>query len=130
MKKRFGAGCKAAPAGQCHGRARASALVTRHGHPLFITLPFTEDLLQHGIHTALAENLYKNGVMTLGKAAKLAGLSIVDFSEHLSQAGIPVVDCPVDELADELKRFIRNANEIDEKPKRITPLSPGKGCYP
>ncbi len=81
------------------------ALVTRHGHPLFITLPFTENLLQHGIHTALAENLYKNGVMTLGKAAKLAGLSIVDFTEHLSQAGIPVVDYPVDELADELKYF-------------------------
>ena len=30
------------------------ALVTRHGKPLFVSVPFTDNLLQMGVHTALA----------------------------------------------------------------------------
>ncbi len=81
------------------------ALVTRHGHPLFISVPFSEELVQHGVYTALAESLYKDGAVSLGKAAKLAHMSIPEFAAHLSQLDIPVVDYDADELEGELRYF-------------------------
>lgn len=81
------------------------ALVTRHGHPLFVSVPFSEQLVQHGVHTALAESLFKQHAISLGKAAKLAHMSIAEFTSHLSQLGIPVVDYDADELEQELHYF-------------------------
>jgi len=81
------------------------ALVTRHGHPLFVSVPFSDELVQHGVGTALAEGLYKQDAISLGKAAKLAKMSIAEFATHLSELGIPVVDYDSDELLDELRYF-------------------------
>lgn len=83
------------------------ALVTRHGHPLFVSVPFSEEMVQHGVYTALAESLFKDGAISLGKAAKLARMSIPAFANHLSQLGIAVVDYDGDELDDELRYFER-----------------------
>ena len=83
------------------------ALVTRHGHPLFVSVPFSDELIQHGVGTALAESLYRDNAISLGKAAKLAGTPIADFAAHLSQLGIPVVDYGGDELINELRYFER-----------------------
>ena len=80
-------------------------VITKHGHPLFVSLPFTEDLLKNNIHVVLAESLYKTGSISLGKAAKLAGQTIAEFTEFLSKLGIPVVDYPPGELNDELNYF-------------------------
>ncbi len=81
------------------------ALVTRHGQPLFISVPFTDDLLQLGVHTALAVSLFKSGDVTSGRAAKLARMSLPKFLEHLSAQGIDVVDYEPAELAQELIAF-------------------------
>ena len=81
------------------------ALVTRHGHPLFVSVPFSDELVQHGVGTALAEGLYKADAISLGKAAKLARMSIAEFVTHLSLLGIPVVDYDGEELLDELRYF-------------------------
>ena len=50
--------------------------------------------------------LFDEEALSLGKAAKLAGLSIAEFTEHLSHLDIPVVDYPATELDDELKYFL------------------------
>ncbi len=81
------------------------ALVTRHGNPLFVSVPFSEKLVQHGVYTALAESLYKDGALSLGRAAKLAQMSIPEFAAHLSQLNIPVVDYDAGELEGELRYF-------------------------
>lgn len=81
------------------------SLVTRHGQPLFVSVPFTEDLLQSGVHTVLAVSLFKAGQMTSARAAKLAGMSLPQFLAHLSDQGIPVVDYSPTELEQELKAF-------------------------
>ncbi len=81
------------------------ALITKHGHPMFVSLPFTENLLQSGVLVALAESLYQSGSLSIGKAAKLADQSIAEFSEHLSRLGIAVVDYSANELEDELSYF-------------------------
>ena len=81
------------------------ALVTRHGQPLFVSVPFTEDLLQYGIHKAVAVNLYKNGELSAARAARLAQMSLQEFLVHVSDLGIPVVDFSPDELSQELAAF-------------------------
>lgn len=62
-----------------------------------------EGLIDDTDKLALAEYLFREGILSLGKAAKVAGMSYVLFSEHLSRIGIPVVDYPVDELEEELE---------------------------
>lgn len=81
------------------------ALVTRHGLPLFVCVPFTEDLLQAGVHTALAVKLFQGGAITSARAARLARISLPQFLAHLSVQGIPVVDHDPAELEQELAAF-------------------------
>lgn len=81
------------------------ALVTRHGQPLFVSVPFTADLLAAGVHTALAVSLFKGGHLPPARAAKLARMSLPQFLAHLSAQGIPVVDYDPAELEQELAAF-------------------------
>jgi predicted HTH domain antitoxin len=81
------------------------SVVTRHGQPLFVSVPFTDDLLQMGVHTALAVSLFKSGDITSARAAKLARMSLPQFLEYLSVQGIPVVDYSPTELVQELAAF-------------------------
>ena len=78
------------------------SVVTRHGHPLFISIPFTSELLELGVHRALAIKLFKEGDFSLGKSAKLAKMTMTEFIEHVSQLGIPIVDFSEDELDQEM----------------------------
>ena len=78
------------------------ALVTRHGHPLFVSVPFDDTLLTFGVNVALATHLFRSHSMSLGKAAKLARMSIAEFTEHVSRLGIAVVDYDPAELDQEL----------------------------
>ena len=81
------------------------ALVTRHGQPLFVSVPFTHELLEAGVHTALAVGLFKEGALTPSRAAKLAQMSLPQFLAHLSDQGIAVVDYDPAELEQELAVF-------------------------
>jgi len=81
------------------------SVVTRHGQPLFVSVPFTDELLQSGVHTVLAVSLFKAGQMTSARAAKLARMSLPQFLEHLSDQGIAVVDYSPTDLEQELTAF-------------------------
>ncbi len=81
------------------------SLVTRHGQPLFVSVPFTDDLLHLGVHVALAVNLFKTGELTTGRAAKVARMSLPQFLAFLSAQGIAVVDYDPVELAQENAAF-------------------------
>jgi len=70
-----------------------------------VTVPFTDELLQSGVHTVLAVSLFKAGEMTSARAAKLAGMSLQQFLAHLSEQGISVVDYSPIELEQELSAF-------------------------
>lgn len=79
------------------------AVITKHGRPAILAVPFDERLLSHGIHRALALNLFEAGQVTLSQGAKLAGLPLEDFIELLGQSGIDAVSYPAEELLEELK---------------------------
>ena len=81
------------------------SLITKRGHPVFLAVPFSEDLLKTGLQQALAINLFKEGVLSLEKSAKLAEQSIEMFIEKLGILGIPTVNYSTEDLGAELKNF-------------------------
>ncbi len=78
-------------------------LITKHGRPAILALPFDERLLAHGVNRALALHLFEAGQVSLAQAAKIASISIEEFIELLGQAGIPAVDYDPAELAEEVE---------------------------
>lgn len=83
------------------------SLITKHGRPVFLAVPFTQDLLNLGLRTALGIKLYKDEAFSLEKAAKVAGMPMEAFIEKLGELKISAVDYSVDELNKELKNFDR-----------------------
>ncbi len=79
------------------------SVVTKHGRPVFVAVPFDKTLVQSGVGLSLAIKLFKDDVLSVGKAAKLADCSIARFTEELSKQDIPVVQYSADELERELK---------------------------
>jgi prevent-host-death family protein len=84
------------------------SIVAKHGRPLFVAVPMDEHLLKEGVGVALALRLYAAKVISLGKAAKLARLSLEAFIARLGALGIPVVDHPPEELDQELAALEAN----------------------
>ena len=78
------------------------ALITKHGRPLAVTVPMSEHLLESGLALALAVELFKTHTISLGLAAKLAGVRYAEFLDHLGRLKIPAVDYDPAELAQEL----------------------------
>ena len=85
---------------------RRLALMTKHGRPATLAVPFNERLLQHGVHRAVALDLFEQGQVTLTQGAKLAGIPAEDYIALLGEVGIAAVTYPLEEIAEELKAAI------------------------
>ncbi|HEY8019926.1 MAG TPA: type II toxin-antitoxin system prevent-host-death family antitoxin [Thermoanaerobaculia bacterium] len=80
------------------------SLITNHGRPAILALPFDEWLLSHGVNRALALHLVEAGQVGIYQGAQIAGLALEDFIALLGQAGVAAVDYDPEELADESAR--------------------------
>ena len=78
------------------------ALITKHGRPAILAVPFDELFLELGLHRTLALRLFENRHLTLVQSARLAGLSVEELVVLLGEAGIPVTDYPAEELDEEV----------------------------
>ena len=56
-----------------------------------------------GVRLALATVLYTNESISLGRAARIASMSLTDFIQELGRQGIPVVRGDAKTLREELK---------------------------
>ena len=81
------------------------SIVTKHGQPVFVAVPFDETLLKMGVKVALAVKLFDGDVLSIGKAAKLAGMPLGEFIDHLGTLKIPVVRYGEEGLQQELVAF-------------------------
>lgn len=79
------------------------SLVTKHGHPVFVAVPFSEKMLQIGLNKSLALSLLKERHATLRQAAKLADLSLEEMMTLASFSGIDMVDYDPQDLERELR---------------------------
>lgn len=74
------------------------AVITKHGRPAILAVPFEERLLELGVARSLALQLFESGQLTLARSARLAGLDLEEFIELLGVAGVDAVDYPPEEL--------------------------------
>jgi antitoxin (DNA-binding transcriptional repressor) of toxin-antitoxin stability system len=81
-----------------------SVFVTKHGKPVGITLPINNDLFSIGIKKAVALELYKMEVISLGKMAEL-----LEFSKQEAMRFLNSVDTSW--LEDDLKII---SKEVDQ----------------
>jgi len=81
------------------------ALITSHGRPLLIGVPFDQELVGHGLKTALAIRLYEQSILSLAKAARIAEVPVEDFLKTLDEAGVDAIQYSTREIAKELAAF-------------------------
>ncbi|MFB1486154.1 MULTISPECIES: UPF0175 family protein [unclassified Thiocapsa] len=80
-------------------------VVTKHGEPIFIAVPFDESLLCGGLAIRLATRLFDEETISLGQAARLAGMDVAEFMELLSCLKLPVARPGRGELEQEIETF-------------------------
>lgn len=56
-----------------------------------------------GVRLALATALYKSESISLGRGAKIAGIPLVDFMQHVSREGIPVIRGSIKTVREDVK---------------------------
>jgi len=83
----------------------AISIVTSHGRPVKIAIPFDERTLHEGFEKAIALYFVENHILTQAKAAKIAGLSLSDFLQLMSKYGLSAADQSEEELREELAQF-------------------------
>lgn len=79
-----------------------SDVVTDQGEPVMLTLPLGRAAPSSAERVDLAVLLYERDVLTLGLAAKAAGMSYGRMIDELGRRGIPVVRYSVEDLDREL----------------------------
>jgi prevent-host-death family protein len=72
------------------------SVVSKHGKPLFVAVPFDETLLGAGVNVALADKLVFAGELSVGAGAKLAAMAYADYLAHLGRHGYSMIDPDVD----------------------------------
>ncbi len=79
----------------------ALSLVSKHGKPLFIAVPFSEKLLGAGVGVAYADRLVQSGELSVSAGAKIASMPYARYLQHLGAIGYSMLDESAD-LAAEL----------------------------
>ena len=89
-----------------HGaEAGKLSIITKRGQPVFLAVPFTDELITLGLRHAMAIQLYKEGILTLAKATKIAGISLEGFVKTLSDLKISVIQYTMADVDEELRNF-------------------------
>jgi len=85
------------------------AVITKHGKPALLAIPFDSKLLNYGAHQAMALQLFSSGHYTLQQAASLCDMALENFINLLGECGIDAVDYPTDELESDLENALKAA---------------------
>ncbi len=63
------------------------SVISKHGKPLFVALPFDDTLLHAGVNIALADKLVHSGELSVAAGAKLAAMPYAAYLQHLGSTG-------------------------------------------
>ena len=86
-------------------RDGVSSLVLAGGEPLLLTVPLADDSKTPAALLDLAATLYDQERISLGRAARIAGLSYSEMIDELGRRGIATIRLTPDELERELAAF-------------------------
>ena len=68
------------------------SVVSKHGKPLFVALPFDAALLKAGVNVALADMLVQTAELSVSAGAKLAAMDYASYLRHLGTLGYSMLD--------------------------------------
>ena len=100
------------------------SVVSKHGKPLFVAMPFNDALLKAGVSVALADKLVLKAELSVAAGAKLAGLPYARYLQHLGALGYSMLSESSDidaELA-----LLQHHLSPDQSDKPTPPRQPGK----
>ena len=86
------------------------AVITKHGKPSILAIPFDSRLLNHGVHKVMALQLFSSGHSTLQQAARFCDMPLEGFISLLGECGIDAVDYPANELDSDLENALAAAD--------------------
>jgi prevent-host-death family protein len=78
------------------------SIITKRGRPAALALPFDQRLVKLGLAQDLAVSLFEMHLVTMAKAAKIAGLTLDAFMDLLAQTSVTAVDYPAGDLRKEM----------------------------
>jgi len=79
------------------------SVITKRGKPAALALPFDRRLVDLGVAQDLAVGLFDRRIVTMAKAAKIAGVTLDKFMDLLAQTCVTAVDYPPGDLRKELE---------------------------
>ena len=100
------------------------SVVSKHGKPLFVAMPFNDALLKAGVSVALADKLVLKAELSVAAGAKLAGLPYARYLQHLGALGYSMLGESSDTDA-ELVLLQRHLSP-DQGDKPTTSRQPGQ----
>lgn len=68
------------------------SIITSHGKPVKVTIPFNDIMFNEGISRSLALNLVENHLITQVQGARMANMPLESFLELMAEFKIPVVN--------------------------------------
>lgn len=89
------------------------SVVSKHGKPLFVALPFNDALLTSGVSVALADKMVLQAELSVAAGAKLAGMPYARYLQHLGALGYSMLD----ESADMVEELATLQTHLASRPK-------------
>ena len=86
--------------------AHEYTMITKRSKPIGIAIAFDEEIVSHGLKSALLIDAYKKGDLSLGQVSKSLGLSKKETLKTLSFMGIDVIDYDFKDEAQTLDSFL------------------------
>jgi len=83
-----------------------SVFVTKHGKPVGITLPLNNDIFSLGVKKAVAVELYKMDVISLGKMAEILEIKKQEAMSLLNSAEVNWLEDDTDTITKEAKQWL------------------------
>lgn len=72
-------------------------LITKHGQPLGLAIPFDEGIMDKGLMPWFAIKGFQNGDLSLGQLAKMLNKTHHDTIKLLGSLGVPIADYDLEE---------------------------------
>lgn len=83
-------------------------LVTVNGEPVMMTVPLGKGITSPAVRLELAVRLFDGEQISLGLAARIAGVPYADMVDELGRRQVPVLRYPPEDLTREMD-FLRGA---------------------
>ena len=83
-----------------------SVFVTRHGKPIGITLPLNDDVFSVGVKKAVATELYKMDIISLGKMAEMLEMPKQEAMSLLNNLSITWIDENIENIEAEVNQWL------------------------